>query len=125
MNLPGTVGVVDSIGGKLVDTELLDLDITAGGSDGNDGGLGTLGDNGDTGTLGVHLGEEGELLGDLDNILSTPLVALRVGKGLSLVADGVISVGENTVQLLLEELGDEGSGERKHEGLEELQCERV
>ena len=117
-SLPSTVGVVDGLLGKLVNVEGLDLNLTGLGGDGDNSLLGTLGNDGDTSTLGVLLGGESELLGDLNNVVSTPLVALRVDTSLSLVADGVVSVRENTVQLLLEELGDERSGQGEHEGLD-------
>ena len=97
--------------------ELLDLNDTGRRANGDDGGLSALGDNGNAGTLGVLLGELSELLGDLNNILGAPLVALGVGKSLSLVTEGVVSVGQDAVELLLEELGDEGGGERQHERL--------
>jgi hypothetical protein len=122
--LPGTVGVVDGILGDLVNVEFLHIDGTGSRAGGNDGWEGALGNNGNTGTLGVLLGELSELLGNLSDVLGAPLVALRVGNGLSLVAEGVVSVWKNTVQLLLEELGDEGGGKRQHEDLEDT-CIRM
>jgi hypothetical protein len=100
-----------------VNFEFLHIDRAGSRADGNDGGEGALGDNGNTGALGVLLGELSELLGNLSDILGTPVVALRVGDGLSLVTECVVSVGKNTVQLLLEELSNERRGKRQHEGL--------
>jgi len=120
-NSPGTVSVVDGILGNLVNVELLDLNLAVGGSDADNSGLSTLGDNGNTGALGVLLGEQSKLLSDLNNVLGAPLVAGSVGTSLGLVTECVIGVGQNGIQLLLEELGDEGSGEREHEDL--LACE--
>lgn len=117
-NLPGTVGVVDGLLGDLVNGKLLDLDGTVGRGNTDDSGVGALGDDSDTRALGVLLGQKGELLGDLNNVLGAPLVAGSVGTSLGLVTEGVVSVGQDAVQLLLEELGDEGSGEREHEDLE-------
>lgn len=44
-------------------------------------------------------------------------MALGVRTSLGLVAESVVGVGENSVKLVLEELRDERSRERKHEGL--------
>lgn len=101
-----------------MNSELLDLDGAVGRGNTDNGGQSTLGDDGNARALGVLLGQKGELLGDLDNVLSAPLVAGGVGTSLSLVTEGVVSVGENAVQLLLEELGNEGGGEGEHEDLE-------
>lgn len=114
---PSTVGVVDGVLGDLADLELLHLDGTGSGADGDNGGESALGDNGNTGTLGVLLGELSELLGDLGDILGAPLVALGVGNSLSLVTEGVVGVGQDAIQLVLEELGNERSRDREHEGL--------
>lgn len=100
-----------------MDLELLHLDVTGSGADGDNGGESALGDNGNTGTLGVLLGELSELLGDLGDILGAPLVALGVGNSLSLVTEGVVGVGQDAIQLVLEELGNERSRDREHEGL--------
>lgn len=97
--------------------ELLDLSITVAGGDSNDGRLKTLGDDHSTGTLGVLLGQHSQLLGNLDDVVGAPLVASRVGTSLSLVAAGVVGVRKNAVQLVLEELGDEGGREVQHEDL--------
>lgn len=116
---PSTVGVVDGVLGDLADLELLHLDGTGSGADGDNGGESALGDNGNTGTLGVLLGELSELLGDLGDILGAPLVALGVGNSLSLVTEGVVGVGQDAIQLVLEELSNERSRDREHEGLME------
>lgn len=42
---------------------------------------------------------------------------LSVGESLRLIADEVVSVGNNAVKLVLEELGDERSGEGEYERL--------
>jgi hypothetical protein len=67
--------------------------------------------------LGVLLGHGGELLGDLSNVGQTPAVVLRVGQSLGFVADQVVDVGDDFVELVLEELGDERGGEGEDEGL--------
>lgn len=115
--LPSTVGVVDGILRDLVNIELLDLGLAVGRANTNHGGEGALGNNSNTGTLGVLLGQLSKLLGDLNHVLGAPLVAGSIGTSLGLVTEGVVSVRQNTVQLLLEELGNEGSREREHEDL--------
>jgi len=44
-------------------------------------------------------------------------VALSVGNGLGLVAECVVGVREDAVELVLEELGNERGGDGKHENL--------
>lgn len=114
---PSTVGVDDGILGDLADLELLHLDGTGSRADSDDGGESALGDNGNTGTFGVLLGELSKLLGDLGDILGAPLVALGVGNSLSLVTEGVVGVGKDAIQLVLEELSNERSRDGEHEGL--------
>lgn len=116
-HLPSTVGVGDVLLRNLVDVPLLDLNFTAGLHGSGDGGQSTLGDDGEPGAVGVLLGKLSKLLGDLDNVFGAPAVALGVRTSLGLVAEGVVGVGENGVKLVLEELRDERSRERKHEGL--------
>lgn len=117
IGLPGTVGVVDGLLGKLVNRELLDLSIAVGRANGNNGRLKALGDDHSTGTLGVLLGQHSQLLGNFNDVLGAPLVTGRVGESLTLVAAGVVGVRQNAVQLVLEELGDEGSREVEHKDL--------
>jgi hypothetical protein len=97
-----------------VDRERLDVVLAL---DGNDGGLGALGDDGDTLALLVLLGEVGEVLGDGRDVGGLQVVRLSVGGGLSLVADDVVPVGRGLVELLLEELGNEGCVKGESEGL--------
>lgn len=115
--LPSTVSVGDGVLGDLAYSELLDLDLTIGLNRGCYSRQGTLGDNSNTRTAGVLLRELSKLLGDLDNIVGTPAVTLGVGTSLSLVAEGVVSVRQDGVELVLEELRDERSGEGEHEYL--------
>lgn len=100
-----------------MDGELLDLGFTVGRGNGNDGGLKTLGDDHSTGALSVLLGQLSQLLGNLNDVIGAQVVARRVRASLSLVAAGVVGVRQNAVQLLLEELGDEGRREVEHEDL--------
>ena len=100
-----------------MDVELLHLDLAAGLGGSDNGGIGALGDNGNAGAAVVLLGQLSQLLGDLDDIVGAPAVALGVGTSLGLVAEGVVGVGQNGVELVLEELRDEGSGQREHEDL--------
>jgi len=116
-DLPSTIGVGDGVLGDLADSELLDFDLTVGLNRSGHSGQGTLGDNSDTRAASVLLRELSKLLGDLDNVVGTPAVALGVGTSLSLVAEGVVSVGQDGVELVLEELRDERSGEGEHEDL--------
>jgi len=105
----GDLGLVD-----LVDRERLDVILAL---DGNNGGLGALGDDGNTLALLVLLGKVCEVLGDSGNIGGLEVVRLGVGGGLSLVADDVVPVGSGLVELVLEELGNEGCVQGESEGL--------
>lgn len=104
-----------------MDGEALDIVLAL---DGNDGGLGTLGDDGNTLALGVLLGKVGQVLGDGGDVGGLQVVRLGVGGGLGLVADDVVPVGRSLVELLLEELGNEGSVEGKSEGLDNVSIVR-
>lgn len=115
-SIAGTVGIVDLLLGDFVNGVLLSLN-TACGRDSSDGGKGTLGNDHDTGALGVLLLEGGELLSNFGDVGQTPAVALGVGEGLSFVADEVVDVGNDAVELVFEELRDEGGGEGEDEGL--------
>ena len=117
MYSPSTVGVSNAVLGDLVDGELLDLNFTIGLDRSRDGGQGSLGDNSNPWAAGVLLGQLSQLLGDFDDIVGTPAVALGVGTSLSFVAESVVRVGQNSVELFLEELRNERSGEGKHEDL--------
>lgn len=116
-HLPSTVSVVDGILGDLVDGELLHFDGTAGRASGSDSGQSTLGHDSNPRAVGVLLGELCQLLSNLDDVGCAPLVALSVGKGLGLVAESVVGVRKDAVELVLEELRYERRGERKQEGL--------
>ena len=105
----GNVGLVD-----LVDGESLDVVLAL---DGDDGRLGALSDDGNTLALLVLLGKVGEVLGDGGNVGGLEVVRLGVGGSLGLVTDDVVPVGSGLVELLLEELGNEGSVQGESEGL--------
>lgn len=107
-SVTGTGGVDDLVLVDLVDGEGLDVVLTL---DGDDGGLGALGDDGDTLALGVLLGKVGQVLGDGGDVGGLEVVRLGVGSGLGLVADNVVPVRGGLVELLLEELGNEGGVE--------------
>lgn len=99
-----------------MDGVLLGLN-TACGRDSSHGWEGTLCNDHDTGALGVLLLEGGELLGDFGDVGQSPAVALGEGEGFGFVADEVVDVGDDAIELVLEELGDEGGGEGEDEGL--------
>ena len=105
----GDLGLVD-----LVDGESLDPILAL---DGNNGGLSTLGDDGNTLALLVLLGKVGEVLGDGGNVGGLQVVGLGVGGSLGLVTDDVVPVRSGLVELLLEELGNEGSVQGEGERL--------
>ena len=110
----GTSGVGNLILADNVDGESLDV-VVALNSD--NGGLGALGDNNSTLALGVLLGQVGHVLGDGRNVLGVEVVGGSEGASLGLVANDVVPVRGGLVELVLEELADERSGEREHEGL--------
>lgn len=112
--ITGAVGVVDK---ALLDLEhgvLLDLVLAL---HRHERGLGAVGDDGHALALGVGLGQVGHELGDFLQVLGG--VALRLGprRGLVLVADHVVPVRRAGVERLLEELRDEGRGQRQDEDL--------
>lgn len=117
MYSPSTVGVGNAVLGDLVDGELLDLNFTIGLDRSRDGGQSSLGDDSNPWAVGVLLGQLSQLLGDFDDIIGTPAVALGVGTSLGFVAESVVRVGQDSVELFLEELRNERSGEGKHEDL--------
>ncbi len=100
-----------------MDLELLDVDLAVGLDHSRDGGEGALGNDSDSGTLGVLLGQLSQLLGDLNNVVGAPGVALGVGASLRFIAEDVVGVGHDAVQLILKKLRDERCGEREHESL--------
>jgi hypothetical protein len=110
----GTSGVGNLVLADNVNGERLDIVVAL---DGNDGGLGALGDDDGTLALGVLLGQVGHVLGDGGNVLGVEVVSGSEGAGLGLVANNVVPVGGGLVELVLEELADEGGGEREHEDL--------
>lgn len=85
--------------------------------DGNDGGLSALGDDDGTLALGVLLGQVGHVLGDGRDVFGVEVVRSSEGASLGLVANNVVPVGRSLVELVLEELGNERSGQREHENL--------
>lgn len=114
--ITGTVGVVDlllSDGMNRVSLNLLATLL------GNDSRLSTLGNNGETGTLGVLLGQVGEVLGNGSNVgLSDPqVVRLGISGSLGLVADHVVPVLGGLVKGFFEELGNERGGKVDNEDL--------
>lgn len=117
VHLPSTVGVDDAVLGDFLDGPLLDLNLTTGLHGSRDSGQGTLSDNGGPWAVVVLLRQLSQLLGDLNNVLSAPAVALRVRTGLGFVAESVVGVGQDFIELVLEELRNEGSRERKHKDL--------
>lgn len=110
----GTGGVLDLGLVNGVDREALDVVLAL---DGNNSRFGALGDDGDTLALLVLLGEVGEVLSDGGDVGGLEVVRLGVGGGLGLVADDVVPVGSGLVELVLEELGDEGCVQGESERL--------
>lgn len=112
--IASTVGVVDL--GRLdgVDRELLDLILAL---NGDQGGVSALSDNSDTLSLAVLLGKVGEVLGDILGLLGRQVVGLSVSSSLGLVANDVVPVRSASINDVLEELGNERSGERQNKRL--------
>lgn len=79
-----------------------------------------MGDDSDSGAAGVLLGQGSQLLGDLDNVCGAPAVVFGIGDGLGLVTDEEVGVGDDAVELVLEELRDEWGREGEHEDLVSL-----
>lgn len=112
--IASTSGVTDFLLVDGVDSVLLDLVLAL---NGNNGRVSALGDDDSSLAIGVDLGQVGKVLGNGRDIVSLEVVRLCVGAGLGLVADDVVPVGSSLVELVLEELGDEGSRKRQHEDL--------
>ena len=114
--ITGTVGIMDLLLGDFVNGVLLDLN-TACGRDSSHGGESSLCNDHDTGALSVLLLKGSELLGDFGDVSQTPAVALRVSEGFGFVANKIVDVGDDAVELVFEELGDEGCREVEDENL--------
>lgn len=97
-----------------MDREGLDVVLTL---DGNDGGLGALSDDDGTLALSVLLGQVGHVLGDGRDVFGVEVVGGGEGASLGFVANDVVPVRRGLVELVLEELGNERSGQREHENL--------
>jgi hypothetical protein len=120
-SITGTVGVVDAVSANGVDWRLFYLSAAALLCGDGDGGVGALGDDHSPCTLGVFLGALGNLLRNLlDCAVFSVVVRLGKGGGFGLVADEDIDVGQDLVERVLEELGDEGCGKVEDEDLPKL-----
>lgn len=85
---------------------------------GNNGAVDSLGEDNKTLTLGVDLGELGNVSGNSLDILGVgQVMGNGIGLGLTLVTKDNIHVGHDLIQDLGEELGDEGSRQVHGEGL--------
>lgn len=132
-SISGTVGVDNLLAGEGVDGEGLGRGLAGWVGSDDDRGLSTLSDDNEARTGSIDLGELGNGLRNLDNvgglILSVPVrcdslwdtyvqaVRLRIGESLGLVTNEIVGVGEDRVELLLEELREERSGEIDRENL--------
>lgn len=117
MNIPSTVCIVDFLLRDLVNWVFLRFYGTAGSRDCGDSRQSSLCDNDDTRTLGILLLEGSELLGNLSDVGDTPAMVLGEGKSFGLVANKVVNVRNHAIELVLEELRDEGSREGEDERL--------
>jgi hypothetical protein len=114
---PSTVCVVDLLLADGVDGNLLDIDLATLLCGDSNCGVGALCEHDSPGPLCVLLGAVGDGFSDILNVLGVDVVRLGEGSGLGLVADKDVDVGEDLVERVLEELGDEGSGQVEDEGL--------
>lgn len=87
------------------------------GSSDGDGGVGALSEDDCSRLFGVLLGELGNLLSDLLDVLGRNVVGFGVGGGLGLVSDEDINVGHDRVELVFEKLRDEGCREVENKSL--------
>lgn len=88
----------------------------------SDGRVGALCEDNDALLLGVLLGQLGDLLSDLLDVLGGDVVGFGECGRLGLVSDQDIDVRQDRVELVLEELRDEGSREVENKGLHDLAC---
>lgn len=108
--ITGTVGVVDLVFGDCVHGDFLDIDVAAVlCADGN-GGVGALGDDDGPWSVGVLLGQAGNLLRNFLDILGLVTVGFGECGGFGLVANENVDVWQNLVERVLEELRNEGRG---------------
>lgn len=80
-------------------------------------GVGALCENDSPGSLCVLLGAVGDGLSNLLDILGLDVVRLGESGGLGLVTNEDVNVGKDFVERVLEELGNEGSGQVEDERL--------
>lgn len=132
-NSSGNVGTLDQLGNKsaaegITGAVAVDNILLLNGDDGvlldgavrldNNGVVNSLGEDDETLALGVDLGELGNVGGNgLDVLGVGQVVGSGVGLGLTLVTKDNIHVGQDIIQNLGEELGDEGSREVHGEDL--------
>ena len=124
-HVTGAVGVDNLVAGELGDGVDLGvgvgrLDVGGrgrGGGGGDEGRVGTLGDDDESRSRGVRLGERGEGRSDALERGVTVSSGRGVRGGLALVSDQNVDVGEERLELHLEELGDEGSRQVQDDSL--------
>jgi hypothetical protein len=109
--ITGTVGVDDLVGGHGRNGELVDLTTLE-----NKGGVGSLSEDDDALLLSV-LGEGGNLGSGSLEVSLIPTRLLGKSSSLVLVADNVVSIRENGLHLVPEELNEERSRDVHDEGL--------
>lgn len=114
--IPRTVGVNDLVIRKAVDIEGLGLFRLV--ADNEDGTVGSLCENDNAWSGSIGLGKESDGASDSCEVLDVGVTGRR-GPCLSfrLVTDNNVGIRENLLELLGEELGDEGCGDVEDEGL--------
>ena len=104
--ITGTVGVIDLVVADGVDGELFDVSVTTLLCADRDGRVGALGKDYCPWTLAVLLGQVGDLLSNLLDVLGLNVVRFGEGGGFGLVADQDVDVGQDLVERVFEELRD-------------------
>lgn len=112
-SITSTIGITDSL---LVDS-MHWVGLGALALSGDNSWQSSLCDDSNSLLLGVDLGQVGQVLGNLSDVLGLKAVALSVCQGLSFIANDNIPVWGTLVQWLLEELADKWCGQGDNEGL--------
>ena len=100
-----------------MDSNLLNLKLTALLRSDGDGRVGTLSEDDSPWPAGVLLGQASNLLCNLLYVLGLVAVGFSEGSGLGLVTDQNVDVWEDLVKRILEKLADERSREVENEWL--------